>query len=470
MSGGFPFGFTPSGSSSGGAGGGSGMPFGTGAPFFAELERLLSWHDGPVNWELARQVAVRTLGDADRAVSEADVEAVRQAIRLADVWLDPVTPLPAGATTAQGWTRGRWIEVTLPVWRTLCDPVAARVADAMRGGISSGLAQMGDVDSGLPPELAAQIPPGIDLSQLASAGGPIIQMINRIGGMLFGAQVGEAIGLLASEVASSTDVGLPLSPARTAALIPANVEAFGSGLEVDPAEVRIYLALREAASQRLYAHVPWLRAHVLGAVEEYARGITVDPNAVSRAMTMLDPSRLMDPASFSEALGSDVFDEATTPEQAAALTRLEMILALVEGWVETVTDAAAVKNLPAAPRLREMIRRRRAEGGPAEQTFATLVGLNLRPRKLREAATLWDAVGEARGIDGRDALWAHPDLLPNTDDLTNPQRFATGDTTSTVGDPISELERLRDTPAQDEPPGPEGTHGTDPPDGPRGGR
>ncbi len=466
MSDGFPFGFTPGGSS---PAGGSGMPFGTGAPFFAELERLLAWHDGPVNWELARQVAVRTLGDADRAVSDAEVEDVRQAVRLADIWLDPVTTLPAGATTAEGWTRGRWIEVTLPVWRTLCDPVATRVADAMRGGISSGLAQMGDAGGGLPPELAAQIPPGVDLSQLAAAGGPIMQMVSQVGGMLFGAQVGQAIGLLAREVVSSTDVGLPLSPPRTAALVPAGVEAFGSGLGIDTSEVRIYLALREAASQRLYGHVPWLRAHVLGAVEEYARGIAVDSEAVSRAMGMIDPTRIMDPASLQEALGEDVFDEATTPEQTAALARLEVILALVEGWVETVTDTAATKNLPGASRLREMVRRRRAEGGPAEQTFATLVGLNLRPRKLREAATLWRAVAELRGIDGRDALWAHPDLLPSADDLADPQGFAAGDT-STVGDPIAELDRLRDTPAQEEPPRPQPPDDAGPAIDPRGGR
>ncbi|WP_239312402.1 MULTISPECIES: zinc-dependent metalloprotease [unclassified Frankia] len=451
MSGGFPFGFTPGDSSSRGA---SGPPSGGGAPFFAELERLLAWHDGPVNWELARQVAVRALGDADRAVSDSEVEEVRQAVRLADIWLDPVTTLPAGATTAEGWTRNRWIEVTLPVWRTLCDPVATRIAEAMRGGISSGLAQMGDAGGGLPPEFAAQLPPGIDLGQLASASGPIMNMISQVGGMLFGAQVGQAIGLLASEVVSSTDVGLPLSPPRTAALVPAGVEAFGSGLGIDSSEVRIYLALREAASQRLYGHVPWLRAHVLGAVEEYARGIAVDSEAVSRAMEMIDPMRIMDPASLQEALGEDVFDEATTPEQTAALARLEVILALVEGWVETVTDAAAAKNLPAASRLREMVRRRRAEGGPAEQTFATLVGLNLRPRKLREAAALWQAVADARGIDGRDSLWAHPDLLPNADDLADPRGFAAGDA-NTVGDPLAELERLRDTPAQQEPPRPQ---------------
>ena len=98
----------------------------------------------------------------------------------------------------------------------------------------------------------------------------------------------------------------------------------------------------------------------------------------------------------------------------------------MEGWVATVVSAAARERLTHADALAEAIRRRRATGGPAERTFATLVGLELRPRRLREAAAIWQGLTEARGIDGRDALWAHPDLLPAADDLENPDTFVRG--------------------------------------------
>jgi hypothetical protein len=74
--------------------------------------------------------------------------------------------------------------------------------------------------------------------------------------------------------------------------------------------------------------------------------------------------------------------------------------------------------------LGEAFRRRRAAGGPAEQTFGALVGLELRPRRLREATALWAALTEHRGINGRDALWGHPDLLPSADDFADPQAYA----------------------------------------------
>jgi hypothetical protein len=60
---------------------------------------------------------------------------------------------------------------------------------------------------------------------------------------------------------------------------------------------------------------------------------------------------------------------------------------------------------------------------PPRPPFASLVGLELRPRRLREAATLWAVLKEERGVAGRDAIWQHPDLLPTAEDLDDPQGF-----------------------------------------------
>jgi putative hydrolase len=249
-------------------------------------------------------------------------------------------------------------------------------------------------------------------------------MMRRIGGMMVGGQTGAAVGALAREVVSSTDVGLPLGPEGTAALLPAGVEDFGAGLSVPADEIRIFLALREAAHHRLFAHVPWLRARLMGAIEEYARGITVDAAALRDAMPQIDPAN---PEALRDALaGASLFQPEDTEQQKAALARLETALALVEGWVATIADAAASGRLPQADALAEAIRRRRATGGPAERTFATLVGLELRPRRLREAAEIWRSLTEVRGMEGRDALWAHPDLLPTAEDFDDPAGFVRG--------------------------------------------
>ncbi|HEX4431833.1 MAG TPA: zinc-dependent metalloprotease [Frankiaceae bacterium] len=441
MSGQFPFGFGPDSGGSGGPGG-----FGDGAPFFRELEKLLSWQGGPINWELARQMAVQGASSESRPPDKKQQAAVRESGRLANHWLDDVTTLPGLSGTAEelaSWSRTEWVERTLPVWQTICDPVAAKVVDAMGSGVTGGLASLGNLGlGGLELPEGMKLPEGVDLSSmLGDLTGPLTGMLRQMGGLLFGAQVGQALSALASEVVGATDVGLPLGDP---ALLPHNVEVLAAGLEVPEDQVQLYVAVREMAHQRLFQHVPWLRGHLLGAVEEYARGITVDPEAISRAVSSIDPSALdpssLDPERLSEMLGADAFTSPQTPEQQAALARLETALALVEGWVDEVTMAAVAGRLPAAASLQEATRRRRASGGPAEQTFAALVGLELRPRRLRDAAALWQALREQRGIEGRDAIWAHPDLLPSSADLDDPAGFVAhpGDSM----DPLAEIAKL----------------------------
>jgi putative hydrolase len=383
------------------AGGGSPEDLLGKMPLFAELQKLMSWSGGPVNWDLARQGAISQLAAGHQPTSQAEQTGVAESLRLADLWLDQVTELPSGIERTAAWSRVDWVEKTLPAWNELIDPLAEKVVAAMT--------------SALPQEAAMSL-------------GPVAGIMGRMGGLMFGAQIGQALGKLADEVVSSTDVGLPLAPAGTGVLVPQNVDAFAAGLDRPADEVRLFLALREAASQRLFAHVPWLRQQLQDAVHAYARGITIDREAIERGITEamsgmeggLDPSN---PESIQQLLGSGVLEPEETPEQQMALRRLETLLALVEGWVDTVVAEAAKDRLPGHSALAETMRRRRATGGPAEQTFATLVGLELRPRRLRDAATVWGAMTQQHGAEARDRLWSHPDLLPTSDDLDEPLDF-----------------------------------------------
>jgi putative hydrolase len=457
----------PGGTGSGGAGGPLG-PFGGAGPLgpmgdpqqFADALRqfadLMSWQGGPVNWDLAKNIARQTVAQkGDASVLESDRSKVIQALRLADLWLEDATEFPSGIRTSQAWSRSEWVEATLPVWSKLCDPIAARAVEAMSGLISD------------PAELPADLPPEMK-AMLGGLGGPggLGGMMRQIGGMMVGGQTGAAVGALAEEVVSSTDVGLPLGPAGTAALLPAGVAAFGAGLSVDENEVRLFIALREAAHHRLFGHVPWLRSRLLGAVEDYARGIKVDTSALREAMPQIDPAN---PEAINEVLsGAALFQPEDTPEQKAALARLETVLALVEGWVSTVVAAAAGDRLPQAAALAEAIRRRRATGGPAERTFATLVGLELRPRRLREAAGIWQALTSERGVAGRDKVWSHPDLLPTAEDFDDPEGFLRGRPEldiSDLGDPSGDQGDRDDRGKPDSPPetGPDDETGPQPP-------
>jgi putative hydrolase len=436
-----PFGF---GDLPGMPGGGfPGMPGGPGGFDVSQLGQMLtqlgqmlsqaqSSGGGPVNYDLAAQLARQRLAATTSSLTGAQRAAVSDAVKLAELWLDPATEFPAGARETKAWSASEWVDASMPTWKRLCDPVAQRVSNAWVEAM---------------PE------------EVRSAAGPMIAMLGQMGGLAFGSQLGNGLAQLAAEVLTSTDIGVPVGPDRVAALLPENIEKFTKDLDRPASEVMIFLAAREAAHHRLFSHVPWLKERLLGTVEEYARGIRVDSSRIEELARGIDPSN---PAAIEQAMQSGMFEPETTPEQKAALARLETLLALIEGWVDAVVADAVSERLPGADALRETLRRRRGAGGPAEQAFATVVGLELRPRRLRAAAELWRLLGEQRGTTGRDALWAHPDLIPSADDLDDPAGFVGR---AELADPIMELEKLAGEKAPEEGGGTdEGNDSNDPDD------
>ena len=160
---------------------------------------------------------------------------------------------------------------------------------------------------------------------------------------------------------------------------------------------------------------------MISLVEAFARGITIDTSRLETAVRDLDPSQ---PEALQQAFESGLFEPERTPQQQATLDRLEVALATIEGWVDDVVTQAAEDRLPSAEALRETVRRARAAGGPAEDTFATLVGLQMRPRRARDASNLFAVLRTQQGTDARDAVWGHPDLMPDAADLDDPLGYA----------------------------------------------
>jgi putative hydrolase len=379
--------------------------FAGGAPdlgqLFSQIQSMMQPYDGPLNWELAVDTARKAVAQQpDPTTSQKQRDEIADAVRLADHWLDETTPFPSGVTSTAAWSRAEWIVGTTDVWRVLVEPIAA--------------SSVGALGNALPAEAATM-------------GGPIIAMLGKAVGAMLATQVGSGLGAMAGEVVSASDIGVPLGAPGKAALVPANVARFAEGLDVPDSDVLLYLALREAAHQRLFAGVPWLRDHVIGAVTDYAQGIEINTERIQETMEErlrgVDPTN---PETMQELMEGGLFDIPRSARQEAALKRLEIALALVEGWVDEVVGQATADRMPTAAKLQEAVRRRRAAGGPAEETFASLVGLELRPRRLRDASTLWGSLRTRQGVEARDGVWMSPHLLPTDADLDDPLGFREG--------------------------------------------
>ncbi|MGY4859921.1 zinc-dependent metalloprotease [Cryobacterium sp. AP23] len=364
--------------------------------------------DGGINWDIALQQGQERAAAAQHTTTPAQRAELEQAFHIAALWLDDVISVAELTVEPRLMTRKEWVTATMPLWSQLAEPVATSISDSLT-----------DV-------LTEQAPEELK-GMLAGAS----QMMRNLGGTLFAMQLGQVVGQLSSEVVSGGDIGIPLFGDQQAALLPQNVAEFGEGLDVPTDQVQIYLAVRELAHARLFRHSRWLRLHMISSITDFAHGISIDTSRLESLAEGFDPSN---PEELRDAMVNGSLIPPKTDAQLAALGRLETMLALVEGWVDVVT-LEATGRLPRADAINETVKRRRASGGPAESAFATLVGLELRPRRLREAAAMWQAVTDAVGNEARDALWAHPDILPTAEDLDDPQALVARLTSTAKGEP-----------------------------------
>jgi len=363
---------------------------------FATLQQAMQSPGDGIDWSITRRTAIDVASQGDPPV---DPSAVDRAFPVAALWLDEATEVGQAPDAPRAITRIEWVQQSVDTWISLAEPVADSISRALTDALQSQL-----------PE---------EFSGALADFGPVLR---SVGGALFATQLGQVVGKLSREVSAGGDVGIPLfsGPGREGgALIPSGVAAFAKGLEQDADAVTLYLAVRELAHARLFRHTKWLRLHLISAVTDYARGMRIDTSRIEELARDIDPS---DANAMQQLVSSGALIPPKTPEQEAAHERLETMLALIEGWVDSVT-AEAVRRLPGADAIAEMVRRRRATGGPAELAFSTLVGLELRPRRLREAAAMWRLVAERGGAERRDGLWAHPDLLPTAEELDRPARL-----------------------------------------------
>lgn len=345
----------------------------------------------------AKSIALRHVPSPDPSVSDESVRATTDAFRLAELWLAEATEFSVANRSARALTRADWVSETMPGWQKFVLPIKENMSTA------------------LTETLETQVP-----AEMKSIMAGASSMFSSMSDSMFAMQIGQAVGALSESVLTGTEVGLPLLPADSAVLVESNLEKFATDIGVDSSEVRIYLAAQELAHLALFERAPWLAAQVESALARYAQGLKVDTSQIEEMASSIDPSNISD---LSDNIRQGLFNPPTTEEQKKALATLENLLAVIAGWVDVVVHSACA-HLPGRDQIREALRRRRATAGPAEKTFSTLVGLQLNPRRLRDAAALFAYLESQGGTDARDQVFSHPDLLPTTEDLDDPLGYA----------------------------------------------
>lgn len=351
----------------------------------------------------ARQLASPAGSDPELRPEEKTLIADTE--RLAQAWLTPQTSFPETGRPARGLTRGAWLDETGPGWRAVIEPIIDGLAEALKRGT---------VDDA-----------GKEMEPMGAFLGP---MMKQSASLIYRDRLKRELAKVAGDILTGTEIGFNLLGSPDVVLIPANVAAFTADLDASERDVTLFLLLREAARQRLFHHVGWLSPQLSALLAHFAREISIDFDSIA---SQFQPENLQnlsieDVVAVGESVRGSFFQPASTPTQVEILHRLEVLLALVEGWVDHVVARAAGPWMPNAAQLEEVMHRRRASNTPVTGVFAELLGLDLRPRLVRDAKNLWAAVEHHRGLEGRDAVWDHPDMLPTAAHLADPLSFATG--------------------------------------------
>ena len=368
----------------------------------------------------------------DLPVGTADQQRFNQSLEIANTWLDTEILFPSITTSTQSaWAKREWLDGSVAGWQELIEPLAVGMADALANVISSST-------SSLPIEFTGETNQTPEQQEAMKA--MLARLLRGFMGTLIATQLGQGIGLLANSITGANDVAIPLLKADSGShLIPQNVNEWADGLGIDLEQVTIYLSLREAAAARLFANTTWLSSYLQNLIISYGKGITIDVDSITRQAEEAMSSGEIDidnPQSINLALNAGLFTPQQTPAQELALTKLEMALALIEGWIDHVISEVAGDRIPAFNALIENSRRRRATNSPMQQLFANLLGVEVSPRKMREASAFWSEVKIIKGSDGRDKCWDDPAFLPMPDDLSDVKAFLNS---VTVPDDLSGL-------------------------------
>lgn len=363
-------------------------------PLFAELSKVLSWRGGPVNWDLARQLAV-SIAASERATGPlgtgADAE-LAEHLRLAELWLSEATgmPAPAHIAHARAVAPADWAQQGPEAFGELIDPIAAKVSRAL-----------GDQASSAMPEDAQ--------------GGMLALALGQLAPMFLGIQAGAILGNLATEVLGSHDVALPTADEGVLLVLP-SIDGVAADYGLDRWEVRQWVALSAAARRIQFEGSAWARAHFFSLYHSYVASLDVDIEAGLQRLQDLDVSN---PERLQEALSDEtLFAHHHSPAAAEAAARVSLFLAVVDAHATLAVEEAG-RRVGGSARVAEALARRAAGSGKGPRMLTDFVGLDPSDEERASLAFARTVLAQG-GWALLNRLWDEPDAFPTPDEVAEP--------------------------------------------------
>jgi putative hydrolase len=377
-----------------------GLPLGEAwadAPLFREIQRVLLSSSGPVNWELARQVGIASASSSgeDPSPTAEDQRSFDEAVRVAEMHVSGFTGLetPNDLPKVEAVRRAQWIQANIESLRSLLEPAAAALADAIAS------AQPAAAPEGTP-DIGAQL-------------------LQQISPLLLGAQVGSVLGALAEQVLGQYDIALP-RPGGAGSLhfVVANIAAFERDWSLPPTDFRTWIAIHEVTHRFEFSR-PWAAPRFRELLLDFLSTLTVDADGLRAKLETLDPSNPQGLQAMFE--GDDsLFGTVLDDEQRLKLGRIQAFMAAAEGYGEHVTHAIGREMLPSYTQIQEAMRRYR-ESEHADPVFERLLGIEMKREQYALGRAFCDTVAEQTDEATLATMWDSAETLPSLPEVEEPR-------------------------------------------------
>jgi putative hydrolase len=399
---------------------GPGGPF-AGGPFgdlMRDLARLFATQ-GPVNWEIARQMATwaATGGQPQDNVDPVARVRLEELIRVAELHVAEATGLAvssSGVLSVRPVSPPEWALRTLEAWKPRLELLAGRMNSAISPDSPGSPGSPGFGPPGIPqPDPDLQDAPGGDpMSQLFS------NLPQVLGPFLFGLQAGSMVGQLASRAMGQYDLPIPRPPSDELLLVPSTIDSFARDWSLDTDDARLWVCLRETVNHAVLSR-PHVRARLDELIDEYVAAFDPSPTALEDKLGGIDPT---DMSSMQELLGDPetLLGEMENDEQRRVKAQLRSLLSAVTGYVDHVMDSVGRRLIGSYGPLTEALRRRRLEDSSGTRILAKLLGVSLDESAYEQGRAFVRGIVERAGDEGLARLWSTEKEMPTPAEVAAP--------------------------------------------------
>ncbi|MDR2748615.1 MAG: zinc-dependent metalloprotease [Bifidobacteriaceae bacterium] len=341
------------------------------------------------------------------------------------LWIDSITDItPKTKLEMNIYSRIQFINLITPTITKLIYPVADKFSNELTRITQEKYGEGEIPDFG--------IMSGGFSSVISGNNADPAKIVRSIGMVAFTMQIGQVVGNLALSANTSTDLGICLLPDNQLGLLPNNIKTYARSISIPEKDVEQFFVLKENARVRLFNSSKWLKTYLQSIIENYARSITINTDLLEEQMSKMQmEGQFINPNSI-----HSVFDLTKSAKQTEELQKIELVLSLIESWVNTVCEQSGIAHIEHIMQVLEMSKREFSEGKTL-QPLTSSIGIEVSPGIYNKAHKLISLILSQKGSLGRDAIWSHPDMLPTLDALNNPLDYIEGklNTTKKQGSP-----------------------------------